>query len=79
MLSPCQSHQLLWSRLIITRGLLGHSIECDLHMEHLNRVCKNSIKGLGANKTEKAIQRAVKAIGKSSAVVEIFAHVTVQL
>ena len=76
MLSPRQSHQLLWSRFINTHGLPGRNIECDLHMEHLNRICKNSIKGMGANKTEKAIQRAAKAIGKSSAVVDNFTHVT---
>ena len=76
MLSPRQAHQLVWSRFINTRGLPGHNIECDLHMEHLNRICKNSIKGMGANKTEKAIQRAAKAIGKSSAVVDNFARTT---
>ena len=31
-------------------------------MEHLNRLCKTSIKGLGANKTEKAIVRVGKKI-----------------
>ena len=56
-------------------GLPGHNIECDLHMEHINRVCKSSIKGTGANKTKKAIQRAAKVIGKSSVVVDNFAHV----
>ena len=76
MLSTRQSHQLVWSRFINTHGLPGHNIECDLHMEHLNRVCKSSIKGMGANKTKKAIQRAAKAIGKSSVVVDNFAHVT---
>ena len=32
-------------------------------MEHLNRACKEAIKGLGANKTEKSITRIDKAIG----------------
>ena len=26
----------------------GHNIPCDLHIEHLNRVLKDRIKGLGA-------------------------------
>lgn len=32
-------------------------------MEHLNRACKEAIRGLGANKTEKSITRIGKAIG----------------
>ena len=63
-LSPRLSHQLIWIRFINTHGQPGHNIECDLHMEHLNRLCKTSIKSMGANKTEKAIVRASKAIGK---------------
>ena len=75
-LSPRQSHQLIWSRFVNTRGQPDHNIECDLHMEHLNRLCKNAIKGMGANKTEKAIQRAAKAIGKTSAVVDNFNRIS---
>ena len=75
-LSPRQSHQLIWSRFINTHGRPGHNIECDLHMEHLNRLCKTAIKSMGANKTEKAIVRASKAIGKTSAIVENFDEVT---
>ena len=44
------SHQLMWSRFVNTSGKKGHNIPCDLHMEHLNRVLKDSIKCLGANK-----------------------------
>ena len=40
------------------------NISCDLHMEHLNRVVKTAIEGLGANKTEKAVQRVGKCVGK---------------
>lgn len=75
-LSPRQSHQLIWSRFVNTHGQPGHNIECDLHMEHLNRLCKNAIKSMGANKTEKAIQRAAKAIGKTSAVVDNFNRIS---
>ncbi len=32
-------------------------------MEHMNRVVKTVISGLGANKTEKAIIRAGKSVG----------------
>lgn len=35
----------------------------DLHMEHLNKLCKTAIEGLGANKSEKAIVRVGKTVG----------------
>lgn len=50
---PRQAQQLLWSRFINATGKAGHNIPCDLHMEHLNRLCKSAIKMLGVNKTEK--------------------------
>lgn len=62
ILSPRLSQQLKWSRFVNTRGGKGNNIPCDLHMEHLNRVLKDGIKGLGANKTEKAITRLGKCI-----------------
>ena len=34
----------------------------DLHIDHLNRVCKDELCGLGANKTPTAIQRIGKCI-----------------
>ena len=44
----------------------------DLHQEHLNRVVKDAIRGLGANKTEKAITRAGKALGTLEPVLRQF-------
>ena len=44
-LSPRQSQQLLWSRSVNMHGQQGRNVACDLHMEHLNRVCKEAIKG----------------------------------
>ena len=62
ILPPRQAHQLLWSRFVNTRGQAGHNIPCDLHLEHLNRICKSSIKMLGSNKTVKAIQRVGRCL-----------------
>lgn len=70
--SPCQAKQLLWSRFINTHGLPHKNISVDLHMEHLNRLCKEAIKGLGANKTPSAIKRIGDAIGPLHAVLENF-------
>ena len=41
----------------------GRNIPLDLHQEHLNRTCKESIECLGANKTEDAIVHCGKALG----------------
>ena len=34
----------------------------DLQMEHMKRLCKTSIEGLGANKSKKAIVRVGKLL-----------------
>ena len=62
ILPPCITEQLKWSLCINTQGLPGHNISCNLHMEHLNRVAKMAVNGLGANKFEDSIKRVGKAI-----------------
>lgn len=61
-LPPNLAEQVKWSRFINTHGHQGQNISSDLHMEHLNRIVKTAIEGLGANKTEKAIIRAGKCV-----------------
>ena len=56
-LSPRQSQQLLWSRFVNIHGQQGRNVACDLYMEHLNRVRKEAIKGVGGNKTSETVQR----------------------
>lgn len=63
ILPPRLAEQLKWSRFVNMHGLPGRNISCDLHMEHLNREVKTAIKGLGANKSQKAVLRTGKAIG----------------
>ena len=41
-------------------------------MEHLNLVCKDAIRGLGANQSEKAIARVGKALGTLAPVLDQF-------
>ena len=40
-------------------------------MEHLNRVCKRCVRGLGVNKTEVAIGQLGKAIGTVASVIDV--------
>ena len=71
-LSPQLSSQLLWSRTINVHGLPGRNIPGDLEIEHLNRVAKQCIAHLGANKTPKAVTRVGRAIGTIAPVLDHF-------
>ena len=63
---------MIWSRFINTHGTTGKNIPADQHMEHLNRIVKEAIKNLGANKTEIGFIRVGKAIGTIIPLVEKF-------
>ena len=66
ILPPQEAGQLIWGRFINVKGQPGHNIPNDLHMEHLNRILKQSISGLGANKSASAMQRVAQALGAIS-------------
>ena len=72
VLSPRLSEELLWSRFINVHGIHGHNIPIDLHMEHLNRLVKESIRDLGANKTQRSLERVGRALGTVSPVLTNF-------
>ena len=72
ILPPNLSEQIKWSRFINVHGLPGHNISADLQMEHLNRLVKIAIEGLGANKSENAIKRTAKAVGVLSKALESY-------
>jgi len=63
LLTPHLAKELIWGRFVNTHGQAGKNIPNDLHCEHLNRLCKNSITHLGANKTESAICQVAQALG----------------
>ena len=50
--SERMKQQLVWSCTVDIHGRPGKNVSMDLHMEHLNRECKASMAGLGANITE---------------------------
>lgn len=45
-----------------SRGGAGSNIPVDLHMEHLNRLLKDMIIGIGANVSEQAIVQSSKSL-----------------
>ena len=71
-LSQRCSHELLYGRFINVHGRQGKNIPADLHMEHLNRIAKDAIRGLGANKSEKAIVRVGRTLGTVAPVLQSF-------
>ena len=72
VLSPRMGHQLLWSWFINVHGKPWRNIPCDLHMEHLNRVLKNGVQNLNANKTEKVITCLGKCVGTVAQVLRTY-------
>ena len=45
LLSLREAHQLVWNRTINWHsGIPGHNVACDLHLKHINRLCKDSIR-----------------------------------
>ena len=55
--------QLKWSHTINAVGRPGKNVYCDLHMEHLNQMCKGSMDGLGVNISDGAVVRVGKCLG----------------
>ena len=64
--------QIMWCRTVNVHGLPGRNIPCDLFNEHLNRECKESIRGLGSNITDRAIQRIGKSLHSTVNILEAF-------
>lgn len=72
VMSDMHALQWLYSRFVNTQGLPGCNIPADEHLEHLNRICKDSIAHLGANKSKECIQRVGKCVGVISKLSENF-------
>ena len=68
------SHRILLNNLSgLGLSMYIHNISCDLHMEHLNRLVKTAMEGLGANKANvKAMTRMGKAVGLLSHIMQSF-------
>ena len=78
LLSPWQAAQLVWSHFINTHGRMGCNIPCDLHLEHLNRRLKTSLRYIGLNISPTSVIRAGKCIGVVNGVCTVFESETRQ-
>ena len=57
LLSPRDCERFVWNRRVNNKGGRGKNIPLDLEVEHSNLLNKAAIRNLGANVTEKAVQR----------------------
>lgn len=72
LLSEAESHQCTWAATANWKGGPGKNIEIDILQENRNKDIKKEIRGMGANKTDKAIDRASRAAGGQRKIVENF-------
>ena len=63
VLTPRLAEQMLWGQFVNYEGKKGHNVSADLHMECMNRLCKDAVAHLGANITPQAIVKVGKALG----------------
>ena len=71
-LTKRQAHQTRWASIVNWKGGATNNIEIDLLQENLNRELKKNIKGMGANKTSKSIDRVSRAAGGTAEIIKNF-------
>ena len=71
-LSEAECHHCMWASTANWKGGSGKNIEIDLLQESRNKAHKKAIKSMGANKTDRAIERSSKSCGGERHTVENF-------
>ena len=72
LLSEAESQHCKWAATVNWKGGYGKNIEIDLFQENRNAEMKKLVRSMGANKTEKAIERASKASGGVTKIVQAY-------
>ena len=72
LLSEGEAYQSTWAATANWTEGKGKNLEIDLMQENRNRDLKKLIKSMGANKTDKSIERASKAVGGVRKVMQNF-------
>jgi len=71
VLSPRQAAQVKWCRTVNTTNLKGNNIPMDLHLEHLNRRVKTTLRNIGSNVTDKSVKLAAESVGIVNAICHV--------
>ena len=71
-MEPTAAFSLIWECSINTRGVKGHNISMDLHLEHLNYFLKGLVRDLRSNFTKENADRVSKAVKNLNTIVQNF-------
>ena len=63
-LTPRMKQQMMWERTVNVHVKPGRNVSMDLHMEHINKECKQAIGSLASNIGDKAVNRIGQSIGE---------------
>lgn len=63
LLSETEAYQRTWAATANWKGGQNKNMKIELYQENCDTVLEKFIKNMGTNKTEKAIERASKAVG----------------
>lgn len=72
VLSPREAAQVKWCRTVNTTNLKGNNIPMDLHLEHLNRRVKTTLRNMGSNVTDKSVKLAAESVGIVNDICHVF-------
>ena len=70
--SPREAAQVKWCQTVNTTNLKGNNIPMDLHLEHLNRRVKTTLRNIGSNVTDKSVKLAAESVGIVNAICHVF-------
>ena len=62
----------MWDRFVNTHGRAGMNIPCDLYNEHVNKLLKHIIGGMGSNLTEASLHRAARSVTTLESICKTF-------
>ena len=71
-MSEAEAHQCIWASTVNWKGRAGKNIEIDLLQENRNKFLKKSIKSMGPNKTDNAINKSSRGSGWEDKIGENF-------
>ena len=64
VMTPRMKQQLTWERTINVHGKPRRNVSMDLHMEHINRECKQAMGVLGSNINDSSVTWIGRSIGE---------------
>lgn len=70
--TPRMKQQVMWERTVNYHGKNGKNVSMDLHLEHINRACKDAMGNLGSNISNDSVRRIGQSVGELMKITEQF-------